>query len=174
MAQIVEKDGPAKNGFVIGVPEGETGVYTASLTQPNNPHGNRTMNIDQYSGKVLADYGFGDYGLLGQAVSDGIALHEGRRFGAGNLWFNFAICAMVIFLCITGPMMWWKRRPSKAVIAAPRRSKDPRTRRRLFWLVMVPIGILFPLGGITMLGVIVLDWLVLRRIPRLAKAFGSV
>lgn len=173
VAEVVEREGPAQYGFKVGMPEGETGVYTANLTQPNNPHGNRTMNIDQYSGEVLADYGFDDYGVLGRAVSDGVAIHEGRRFGAGNLWFNFTICAMVIFLCVSGPIMWWKRRPKGALVASPRRSKDPKTRRRLVWLVMVPIGILFPLGGITMLGVILLDWLVLRRIPKLAKAFGS-
>ncbi|MGQ0679944.1 MAG: PepSY-associated TM helix domain-containing protein [Actinomycetota bacterium] len=173
VAEIAEEGGPAPYGFSIGLPEGETGIYTVNFTQPNNPHGNRTLNIDQYSGRVLAGYGFGDYGILGKAVSDGIALHEGRRFGAGNLWFNFAICGLVIFLCITGPMMWWKRRPKGAWVAAPRRSSDPRTRRRLFWVVMVPIGILFPLGGITMLAVLVADWLILRRIPRLARAFGS-
>lgn len=174
VAGIVEEGGPAEYGYKIVMPQGETGVFTANLTQPNNPHGNQTINVDQYSGEVLARYGFGDYGPLGQAVSDGVAIHEGRRFGAANLWVNFAACALIIFLVVTGPMMWWKRRPKGAVVAAPRRSNDPKTRRRLFWVVMVPIGVLFPLGGITMLAVLLLDWLVLRRIPRLAKAFGSV
>ncbi len=161
-----------KHGVNVLMPEGETGVYTTNNTQPNNPHGNHTLSIDQYSGKVLSSVGFGDYGPLGKAISDGIALHEGRRFGAGNLWFNFLIVAGVIFLAVTGPMMWWKRRP-KGAFAPPRRSTDPKTRRRLFWTVMLPIGILFPLGGITMLAVLALDWLVLRRIPRLARALGA-
>src|SRR3712207_8698122 len=54
----------------------------------------------------------------------------------------FRSCVAVVFLAITGPMMWWKRRP-KGTLAAPRRSKDRKTLRRLFFL-MLGLGILFP------------------------------
>ncbi|MGH8902340.1 MAG: PepSY-associated TM helix domain-containing protein [Egibacteraceae bacterium] len=166
---------PAKPSLWLNMPEGDKGVYTI---KPNG-HGTEsytTLHIDQYSGKVLADYGYDDFGVVAKTISEGVNLHQSSRFGgwadAANTGVNLLMCSAVVFLAVTGPMMWWKRRP-KGAFSPPRRSSDPRTRRRLFLAVMLPIGILFPLGGITMLAVLLLDWQVFRRIPRLARAFGS-
>jgi uncharacterized iron-regulated membrane protein len=37
---------------------------------------------------------------------------------------------------------------------------------------MAVLGVLFPLAGVTMVAVLALDRLVLRRIPRLARVLG--
>lgn len=42
------------------------------------------MHIDQYSGKVLADVRWQDYGVVPKAVELGIAIHMGKYFGFGN------------------------------------------------------------------------------------------
>lgn len=164
-----------RHGFTVLMPEGETGVYSVFTTTPNNPEEAEYTNIDQYSGKVLGSYGFGDYGVLAKGVEEGIALHEGRRFGAVNLLANLALCLGVLFMAITGPMMWWRRRPkggpAEAGFTAPRRTKDS-IRMRGVLVIMVIIGVLFPLGGISMVLVLLLDRFALRRIPRLARVFG--
>jgi uncharacterized iron-regulated membrane protein len=105
-------------------------------------------------------------------VTQGIALHEGRRFGLPNQLVNLAVCGGVLLLAVSGPMMWWRRRPRGALATAPRRPRDVRALRGA-WVVMLALGAVFPLGGVTMLAVVALDRLIVRRIPRLAKVFAS-
>ncbi|MGH8932450.1 MAG: PepSY-associated TM helix domain-containing protein [Egibacteraceae bacterium] len=176
-AVAAQRFGEAKtrHGLWISMPEDATGVYTAYSQTPGGHDGYTTLHIDQYSGQVLADYGYEDFGVLAKTVSEGVNLHLSTRFGGGadtvNTVINLLMCVAVVFMAITGPMMWWKRRP-KGTLAAPRRSADKRTLRRILF-VMLALGVMFPLGGATMLAVLALDGLVLRRVPRLARAFGS-
>lgn len=53
------------------------GVYTIS-TSHSKPFDNATLHVDQYSGAVLTDVRYDDYGLMGKAITLGIALHEGK------------------------------------------------------------------------------------------------
>lgn len=68
--------------YTLSMPIGETGVYTIS-TSHTRPGDEATLHIDQYSGAVLTDVRFADYGLMAKGITMGIALHEGRLFG-GN------------------------------------------------------------------------------------------
>ena len=51
-----------------------------------SPTLDRTVHVDQYTGKVLADVRYADYGVAAKAMAVGIALHEGQLG-----WWNFAI-----------------------------------------------------------------------------------
>lgn len=66
--------------FRINLPSGEDGIYTISAdsmdADTTDPTGNRTVHLDQYTGKILADVRFADYSLAGKAMAVGIALHE--------------------------------------------------------------------------------------------------
>ena len=77
-------------------------------------------------------------------------------------------------LCITGPLMWWKRRPTKAGSVGAPRGRLPI--RATWWLgsAVVLLGLLLPLFGVTLVLVLLLDQLVLRRVPQLKTAFDSV
>lgn len=57
----------APAGFSVALPEGETGVYTVSAF-PDDPTQEITLHIDQYSGQVLADVRWQDYGVVPKAV----------------------------------------------------------------------------------------------------------
>ena len=79
------------------------------------------MHVDRYGGEVVSTYGFDDYPALAKVVSQGIGLHEGRSLGLWSFWGSALMCVAIIFMCLSGPLMWWRRRPRRrGAIGAPR------------------------------------------------------
>ncbi|MFI7700256.1 PepSY-associated TM helix domain-containing protein [Nonomuraea sp. NPDC049480] len=152
------------------LPDGPTGVYTVVADPRRDPSEARTLHVDQYSGKVLVSYGWAEYGTMAKLVEQGVALHEGRRYGTANLVVMLGACLALITLVVTGVWMWWKRRP-RGRAGAPARPTDRRTAYGVI-AIMAVLGLLFPLAGATMVAVLLLDWLVLRRIPAVARFVG--
>lgn len=163
------------NRFQLNLPKGETGVWTLSRDSMSNdsdkPTSDRTVHIDQYTGKILADVKFVDYSIYGQAMAVGIALHEGDM-GWWNIALNTLFCVSVIFVSLSGAVMWWLRRPSKAGrLAAPPMPRDmPLWKGAL--VVGLVISVAFPLAGLTLLAVIVLDFVVISRLPALKRVLS--
>ena len=73
-----------------------------------------------------------------------------------------------------------RRRPTRPGGEAPTIPVPPRLpgRRNPRWIalgviaIMAVLGVLFPLAGITMIAFLLLDILVVRRVPALRRAFG--
>jgi uncharacterized iron-regulated membrane protein len=130
----------------------------------------RVVHIDQYSGAVAGRYSYDQYSPVAKAVSQGIALHEGQRFGTLSFWASFLFCVAVFFLCVTAPMMWWRRRRSG--LDAPRGHLPIRSTP---WLIaaLVILGVVFPLFGLTLVLVLLADKVLIRRSARLATVFNS-
>jgi uncharacterized iron-regulated membrane protein len=157
--------------FQISWPAGEAGVWTISHDSMSNdgpdPSADRTVHIDQYTGHVLADVGYADYSAYARMMAYGIAFHEGDM-GAWNLALNTVFCLGVIFLSVSGLVMWWLRRPEGVRLGAP-----PVPRDLPLWkgaaVLMVALGVAFPLAGAALLVAILLDWLVIRRLPVLRR-----
>jgi len=161
--------------FRVNVPQDATGVYTISADSMDgdttDPMGDRTVHVDQYSGKVLAEVGFADYGLAAKSMAVGIALHQGDM-GLWNTILNTIFCLLIVFLCISGVVMWWKRRPSGALrLAAPPLPVDlPLWKGAVFLALLLSLA--FPLVGLTLLAAMALDLLLLSRIPVLRRALS--
>jgi hypothetical protein len=117
--------------------------------------------------------GYRDYPALAKVVAQGIALHEGRRLGVFNFWLTTVFCLGVIFMCITGPLMWWRRRPKGKSLGAPRGRLPLRATPGLAVLV-VALALFLPLFGLSLVGVLLFDQLVLSRVPRLSAWFNVV
>jgi uncharacterized iron-regulated membrane protein len=166
--------------YYVMYPEGKDGVFSVLGDQWHdkaNPafsdvSKERTVHVDQYSGAVAGRYGYSDYSVAAKTVSQGIALHEGRRFGSFNLVATTAFCLGIIFLCISGPLMWWKRRPRSAGLAAPA-GRMPIKAAPWLLVPLVLLGVLLPMFGITMLLVLLFDQLVVRRVGALRRALSS-
>lgn len=153
--------------FQLAAPKGADGVWTFSRDSMSNdspdPTSDRTVHVDRYTGRVLADVGFADYSAAGKAMAVGIALHEGD-VGWINVAVNTAVCLGVIFLAVSGVVMWWKRRPAGAFrLAAP-----PAPRDMGVWKGAVVVGLMlavaFPMAGLAILLALLAD-LLLSRIP---------
>ena len=161
--------------YQLNLPSGEIGVWTFSQdsmnTDSTDPTADRTMHVDQYTGRILADVRYEDYSLAGKAMAVGIALHMGTM-GLWSVLANTVFCLCVLFLCVSSVVMWWKRRPARQFrLAAP-----PLPRDLPLWKGAVLVGLLvsmaFPLAGLTLLAVMTIDWLILSRVPALRRAIS--
>lgn len=161
--------------FQLNIPQSDTAVWTISRdsmsSDSTDATTDRTVHVDQYSGKVLADIAFQDYSIYGQTMAAGIGFHMGT-LGLWNIALNTLFCLAVIFLCVSGVVMWWKRRPSTAgrLVAPPMPANMPQWRGAT--LTGLAISLFFPMAGITLLTVMALDYLVLSRIPVFRRVFS--
>ncbi|WP_186138612.1 PepSY-associated TM helix domain-containing protein [Burkholderia gladioli] len=151
------------SGYSLVMPVDADGVYTVSYF-PADPKAERTIYLDQYSGQVLRDIRYGDYGAVAQAVSYGTALHMGRYFGLANQLICAAISLGLAAMAVTGFVMWWKRRPALTLGAPARERAAPPMRGWIAGLVL--LGIVFPLMGASIVAVWLADRLVFGRAVR--------
>lgn len=149
-------------GFSVSVPQDASGVYTVSLF-PSDPAEEATLHIDQYSGQVLADVRWDDYGLAPKAVEMGVALHEGKYFGPLNQALMLVACLLVITLCVSGTVLWWRRRPAGRLGVPAMPQSFPLWKGAT--AVIVALGLVFPLVGISLVLVLLLDYLCIQRVP---------
>ncbi|SDD03192.1 PepSY-associated TM helix domain-containing protein [Paraburkholderia lycopersici] len=162
------RDSGVRDGYDIVLPATPVGVYTVSYFPPD-PKAERTVYIDQYSGAVLKDIRYEDYGAVSQAISYGTSLHMGRYFGLANQLICAAISLGLAALAVTGFAMWWMRRPARAngallAGAPPRERAAPPLRAWKGGLVL--LGVVFPLMGATIAVVWLLDRAVFGRAKR--------
>lgn len=150
--------------FRINVPQSETGVYTISAdsmdADTTNPMGDRTVHIDRYTGRILADIRFADYSLPGKAMAVGIALHE-ATLGWWNTALNLLFCLTVILLVVSGVVMWWKRRPAGS-LGAPLYARNYRVPVAILFLG-VAVSLALPLTGVAIALFAVIDFILPRR-----------
>ncbi len=155
---IVRSQG-AGAGCQVALPATPEAVYSVSCF-PSDPKAERTLHIDQHSGNIVRDIRYEDYGPVAKAVSYGTSLHMGRYFGLANQIVCAAISLGLMALAITGFVMWIKRKPANG-LGAPSRPASPPPMRA--WIAgLAVLGAIFPLMGITMLLVWLIDRLVAR------------
>jgi uncharacterized iron-regulated membrane protein len=163
------KEKGVRDGFAVTLPNGPEGVYTISAPA-DDPLRQATLHVDQYSGTVLADVRWRDYGLVPKATEMGISLHEGKYFGLANQLLMLFAAMVVVTLSVSGVVMWWQRRPAKTLGAPAMPANFPLWKGAV--IVIGVMGLLFPLLGVSLLIVLSLDYLVLSRIPRLKSILG--
>lgn len=165
---VAEAEG-VRRPMTVALPAGEYGVYSAIGYAFDAPSDEKTVHVDRFGGQVVSTYGFDDYPLLAKVVAQGIGLHEGRSLGLVSFWAAAGMCLLVVASCVTGPFMWWRRRRSR--LGAPR-GRMPLTGSPWLLAGLVLLGVLLPFFGVTLLAALLLDQLVIRRIPALGRWFG--
>lgn len=159
--------------YKLNFPRGDTGVFTASANTMSgdiiDPTQDRTTHFDQYSGEVLADVTWQDYGVIAKMMAAGIALHQGD-ISIVNKLLNVFFCLVFMLISITGAVMWWIRRPkqSKTLGAPARFSHQGIWKSGLAALTFICIA--FPLAGASIVALLLLDWLVFSRSKTLKLA----
>ena len=163
------------SGYKIAFPSGNIGVYTIFLdpadVYPNRPMPwtQQTLHIDQYNGNVLADLGWKDYGTLAKLISLGIAFHQGE-FGLISQLFMLVLVIGIVMIVVSGLVMWWKRKPN-GKLGAPALPENVKVLKGVALIILV-LGLFFPLVGISLLVVWALDYLVIKRIPIVKQWIG--
>jgi uncharacterized iron-regulated membrane protein len=153
-------------GYSITLPKGAEGVYSIALFA-DDPRHDATLHLDQYSGAVLADVRWADYGLVAKTVETGVMLHEGKLFGMPNQLLMLAVCLLVLLSAVSGMVMWWQRRPQGRLGVPPLRHDLPRWKTAI--VIMLLLGAVFPLVGASLLLIWALDWLLLSRLGSLRR-----
>jgi uncharacterized iron-regulated membrane protein len=154
-------------GYSITQPKTADGVFTVSVFA-DDPRNDATLHIDQYTGKVLADVRWKDYSAVSKATEMGVMLHEGKFFGWLNQLLILLVCLMILLGSVSGLVIWWKRRPAGNLGVPPLRHDLPRWKTAM--VIMFGLAVAFPLVGVSLVVVYVMDRLVLSRFMKTATA----
>jgi uncharacterized iron-regulated membrane protein len=143
-------------GYAVALPGTPDGVYTGAV-YPDDLDQERVIHLDQYTGQPIIDVGFNDYGLGGKAIEWGINVHMGQEFGLANKIVMALVCVAIIAMSVSAAMMWWKRRPAGSMGVPP----WPGERRVAVGvtLIVLALGAVFPLTGLSILAMLAIDLL---------------
>lgn len=140
--------------FSIALPKNKQGVYTVSFYPPD-PTLEKVLNIDQYTGQIINQLSYDEYGAIAKIIEHGVYIHLGTYFGTPNQLICTFIALALLFITISGFIIW-KQRKHALFIPSPL----PHMTKWLIGLAL--LGLIFPPAGISMLLVYVLDQLYLR------------
>lgn len=170
--QVADQQG-LRHPMTVALPNTEDGVFSVIGYAFDAPSDEKTVHVGRYGGEVESTYGYDDYPALAKVVAQGIGLHEGRSLGLWSFWGAALMCLAVIASCITGPVMWWRRRPRGSGTTGAPRGRLPLRTTPFLLVAVVGLGLVLPLFGLSLLVILALDHLVVRRIPALSTFFAS-
>ncbi|MFO0910507.1 MAG: PepSY domain-containing protein [Isosphaeraceae bacterium] len=156
---------------VINPPAGKGTDWDAKSMTANRPM-RVDLVVDGKSGEIKERKDFKDRHLFDRIVGYGIAAHEGQLFGWPNQLLGLITAAGLVLVSMSSVVLWWRRRAS-GVLGAPAPAAAPRLAWGLIALI-VPLAIYLPLFGASLALVLILDQLVLRRIPPVGRWLGLI
>lgn len=154
---------------LISPPGKKYGGWSAKSDTPNRPQ-RVDLTLDAASGAILQRTNFNQRHWIDQVVGTGVAAHEGQLFGPLNQALGVFTALGLMTLSGSALVLWLRRRPQGG-LGAP----EPAESKRLGAGLGVTAGLLFiylPLLGISAAFVILVERLVLRRIPAVANWLG--
>jgi uncharacterized iron-regulated membrane protein len=128
------------------------------------------VKVDAATGEILEKSSFADQPRLDKIVNVGVSLHEGHLFGRVNQALLLTTAIVLVGMSVSAIAMWWRRRPSGR-LGAPR---APGERQVIIGLLVTVclLAVLFPMFGASLIVVVLLERLVLVRIPRVSEWLG--
>jgi uncharacterized iron-regulated membrane protein len=148
--------------FEIRLPVNARGVFSIVTDHDGYPPAMAYIHLDQYTGNIIRDIRWKDFGPLAQAIAIGVALHEGRYFGLPNQLLGLMACVGLIVMLVAGLVMWWRRRPPGG-LGAPSSPVGYRPGPLVVGFIIV-LSVLMPLMGASLVVVFIGE--------RLFKQFG--
>jgi uncharacterized iron-regulated membrane protein len=133
---------------------------------------NRPQRADVWltiDGVIEKQSGFADKPLLDRAIAVGVAAHEGQLFGWFNVFLGVLTCAGLMLISLSGFILWRKRKPN-SVLGAP-----PALPTKVGFVVVgitLCLAAFLPLLAISLLGLLIIETLVLRRISGINRWLG--
>ncbi len=120
------------------------------------------FKLDAATGALISKATWQDFGFIPKLVALGVDLHEGSLFGRANQIVNTVMSLGLIWLSITGIVLWVQRRPAKSGLAAP--AKRPLNWTPGLKITAVTLCVVMPLLGASVLAITTLDKLFGRRL----------
>lgn len=128
------------------------------------------LTLNAVTGHVMRRIDFSQRPLLDRLIGYGVAVHEGALFPPINQILSAFTALGLITACISAVTLWWRRRPD-GVLGAPPAHANARY-PSVFVAVLALLGVLLPLLGASMLLVLAVERLLLRRIPAMNRFLG--
>lgn len=144
-------------------PEKAGAKWTARSDAQNRPL-RVTLWLDGNSGAVVRRENFADRKLLDRIIGTGVAAHEGQLFGWPNQLLGLLTAFSLIGMSVSALVLWWQRRPTGR-LGAPMPLAMPYRAGLLIAPVLL-LAVLLPMFGLSLVAVRILEFAVLRRIPR--------
>jgi uncharacterized iron-regulated membrane protein len=128
------------------------------------------LALDGNTGAILNRVDFDQRKTIDRIVAVGVAAHEGQLFGWANQAISEATATGLFLMSVSAIVLWWRRRAA-GILGAP---TAPPGRGRSIGLAafIVSLCLLLPLLGLSMLFVLLVERLVLRRIPGVRHWLG--
>jgi uncharacterized iron-regulated membrane protein len=130
----------------------------------------RTTLLLSPNGRLVSRTEFGQRPLLDRVVGIGVSGHEGHLFGWPNVVLD-AFAALSMILVGFSAIELWLRRRRPGRLGAPA-GRLPDGVSKGFVALVVVMGLLLPMFGMSVILVVVLERTILRRIARVADWLG--
>ena len=128
------------------------------------------LKLDAATGNIIERKDFSQRPLLDRIIGIGVSVHEGQLFGRFNQFLGVFTALGVITVAVSAVVLWWRRRPVNA-LGAP---KAPNNQPLPVYLgvLVVALGTLLPLLGISLIAILFIEFIVLRRIVGVRNFLG--
>ncbi len=143
--------------------------WTAKSNTPNRPQ-RVNLTLSGKTGEILSREDFKDRHFVDRVVGYGIAAHEGQLFGWPNQLLGLLTAFGLVLLSVSGVIMWWRRR-DRGMLGAPKVLLSPRLSFGLAVLVVL-FGVYLPLFGASLVFVLLAEFTLLKRIPKVRDWLG--
>ncbi len=146
------------------IPASDNVAFVVAETRQPWVMSNNSISIDGSTGTVIDTQYFSDWPLAAKLSAWGIQLHMGTLFGVANQLALLALAIALASVIIRGYMMWWKRRPTKAIGLTAGRPPLRGGIRRIspiaavvLTVVAVGVGWFVPLLGLSLVAFLAVD-----------------
>ncbi len=154
------------------------GSYAVVNHWPQKLSEQRTLYLDQFSGKTIANATADQDGALSRATSWGVDMHMGTQYGIVTRILATAACLGLLTSIGTAVAMWWRRRPNAATewrrrpaggTGVPVRSTEttradaPRGTVAAIAGIATVLAVIYPSFGVSLLVVLAAEWMLSAR-----------
>jgi uncharacterized iron-regulated membrane protein len=154
---------------LLAAPGGRVRTWSGKSETQNRPL-RVTVELDPKTGAIVSREDFSSKHWIDRAVAYGVAAHEGQLFGWLNVFLGLLTVVGLLLVSVSAVVMWWRRR-SVGVLGAPAATSRGRASGGLLLSIMI-LGVCFPLFAVSLAVVLMLEWLVLRRVPAVRNWLG--
>jgi uncharacterized iron-regulated membrane protein len=145
---------PVAHAMWIGIPHEPDGNYDfyVHMGDQSTPSVIQTVSIEAYTGRELERESWDKRTAMQKVDIARYSIHVGAILGLPGRVAAFVASIILGALCITGPWMWWKRRP-KGQLGIPPAARAPK------WIypVVALLGWLLPTVGATLLLLVAIE-----------------
>lgn len=155
---------------VLVSPPGKAGEPWAVSSDAADRSLRSDAQVDGATGRLVGRVDFADRHWIDRVVGYGIAAHQGALFGIANQIVGTLTALFLVVLAVSGAVMWWQRRPT-GVLGAPLPLTRPRFGVGLV-AAIIALGVCMPLFGATLVLMLAIESVALRRIPITRRWLG--